>query len=47
MEYVKGTKPKEIPILLLDTEMDRKDVVFVRYSYNGMEILIVPVVTIS
>jgi len=47
MEYAKDTEPKEIPKSLPDTKMDRKDLVFVRYSFSGMEILIVPVVTIS
>ena len=47
MEFVKDTEPKEIPISHLDTRKDRKDVVCVSYSYNGMKIRIVPVVTIS
>ncbi len=47
MEFVKDTKPKGILISPLDTEKDRKDAAYVRYSYNGMEIHIVLVVTIS
>ena len=47
MEYVKDTELKEIPISHLDTRKDRKDAASVRYSYNGMEINIVLVVTIS
>ncbi len=47
MEYVKDTELKGIRIPPLDTEKDRKDAVYVRYSYNGMEIHIVLVVTIS
>ncbi len=47
MEYVKDTELKGIPISHLDTGKDRKDAVYVRYSYNGMEIHIVLVVTIS
>ena len=47
MEYVKDTRPKEIPISHLGIRKDRKDAVYVRYSYNGMEIPIVLVVTIS
>ena len=47
MEFAKDTRLKEIPISHLDTKMDRKDVVFARYSYNGMEILLDLVVTIS
>jgi hypothetical protein len=47
MEYVKDTKPKEIQISHLDTKMVRKDVVFARYSYNGMEIPTVLVVITS
>ena len=47
MEYVKDTELKEILISHPDIRKDRKDVVYVRYSYNGMEIHIVLVVTIS
>lgn len=47
MESAKGTKLKEITLCPLDTKMDRKGAVFVRYSYSGMEIHIVPVVIIS
>ena len=47
MEYVKDIELKEILISHLDTERARKDAVCVRYSYNGMEIHIVLVVTIS
>ena len=47
MEYVKDIELKEIPISHLDTGKDRKDAVCVRYSYNGMEIHIVLVVTTS
>ena len=47
MEYVKDTELKGILISHLDTRKDRKDAVYVRYSYNGMEIHIVLVVTIS
>ena len=47
MEYVKDIVLKGILISHLDTEKDRKDAVYVRYSYNGMEIHIVLVVTIS
>ena len=47
MEYVKDTEPKGILISHLDTRKVRKDAVSVRYSYNGMEIHIVLVVTIS
>ncbi|CAN5611800.1 hypothetical protein BH23THE1_BH23THE1_23680 [soil metagenome] len=47
MEYVKDTEPKGILIFHPDTRKDRKDVAYVKYSYNGMEIHIVHVVTIS
>ena len=47
MEYVKDTEPKEIPISLLDTRKDRKDVAYVKFSYTGMENHVVLVVTIS
>jgi len=47
MVYVKDTELKEIPISHLDTRKDRKDVVCVSYSYNGMKIRIVLVVTIN
>jgi hypothetical protein len=47
MEYVKDTELKGIPISHPDTRKDRKDVAYVRYSYNGMEIRIVLVVTIN
>ena len=47
MEYVKDTELKEILISHLDTPKDRKDAAYVRFSYNGMEIPIVLVVTIS
>ena len=47
MEYVKDIKPKGILISPLDTKKARKDAAFVKYSYNGMEIPIVLVVTIS
>ena len=47
MEYVKDTEPKEILTSHLDIQKDRKDAAYVRYSYNGMEIHIVLVVTIS
>ena len=47
MEYVKDTELKEILTSHLDIKKDRKDVAYVRYSYNGMEIHIVLVVTIS
>ena len=46
-EYVKDTEPKGIPIPPLDTKKARKGAEYVRYSYNGMEIPIVLVVTIS
>lgn len=47
MEYVKDIELKGILIFHLDTRKDRKDAVYVRYSYNGMKIPIVLVVTIS
>lgn len=47
MEYAKDTEPKGILIFNLDTWMDRKDAVYVRYSYNGMQIHIVLVVNIN
>ena len=47
MEYMKDTELKGIPISHPDTQKDRKDAVYVRYSYNGMAIHIVLVVTIS
>ena len=47
MEYVRDIELKGILISHLDTKKDRKDVAYVRYSYNGMEIYIVLVVTIS
>ncbi|CAN5777061.1 hypothetical protein BH23THE1_BH23THE1_18110 [soil metagenome] len=47
MEYVKDTELKGILISHLDTRKDRKDVAYVRYLYNGMEIHIVLVVTLS
>jgi hypothetical protein len=47
MEYVRDTELKEILISHLDIEKDRKDAAYVRYSYNGMEIHTVLVVTIS
>ncbi len=47
MEYVRDTELKEILKSHQDTQKDRKDVVYVRYSYNGMEIHLVLVVTIS
>ena len=47
MEYVKDTELKGILISHLDIRKDRKDAVYVRYSYNGMEIHIVLVVTIN
>jgi hypothetical protein len=47
MVYVKDTELKEIPISHLDIKKDRKDVAYVSYSYNGMKIRIVPVVTIN
>jgi hypothetical protein len=47
MEYVKDIEPKGILIFNLDTRKDRKGAAYVRYSYNGMGIHIVRVVTIS
>ncbi len=47
MEYAKDIELKGIPISHLDTRRVRKDVASVKYSYNGMEIHIVLVVTIS
>ena len=47
MEYAKDTELKGILVSHLDTLKARKDVAYVRYSYNGMEIHIVLVVTIS
>ena len=47
MEYVRDTELKGILLSHPDTEKDRKDVAYVRYSYNGMKIRIVLVVTIS
>ena len=47
MEYVKDIELKGILKFHPDTEKDRKDAVYVRYSYNGKEIHIVLVVTIS
>jgi hypothetical protein len=47
MEYAKDTKPKGILPSHLDTGKVKKDAVFVRYSYNGMETHIVLVVTTS
>jgi len=47
MEYVKDIGLKGIPVSHLDTGKDRKDAAYVRYSYNGMEIHIVLVVTTS
>ena len=47
MEYVKDTELKGIQLSYLDTSKARKDVPFVKYSYNGMEIPIAHVVTIS
>ena len=47
MESVKDTKLKEILTCHRDIRKDRKDVAYVRYSYNGMEIHIVLVVTIN
>jgi hypothetical protein len=46
MEYVKDIKPKGILIFHPDTKKARKDVAYVRYSYNGMKIHIVHAVTI-
>ena len=47
MESVRDTELKGIPISHLGIRKDRKDVVYVRYSYNGMANHIVLVVTIS
>lgn len=47
MEYVKDTRPKEIPISHLGIRKDRKDAVYAKYLYNGMEIHTVLVVTTS
>jgi hypothetical protein len=47
MEFAKDTELKEIPISHRDIQKDRKDAASVRYSYSGMEIYIVLVVTIS
>jgi len=47
MEYVKDTELKGTPISHLDIRKDRKDVAYVRFSYNGMGNRIVLVVTIS
>ena len=47
MAYVKDIKPKGILLYHPDTKKARKDAAYVRYSYNGMEICIVLVVTIS
>ena len=47
MEFVKDTRLKEMLTYRLDTRKDRKDVAYVRYSYNGMENRIVHVVTTS
>ena len=47
MEHVKDIEPKGTPIFHPDTEKDRKDVAYVKYSYNGVENCIVLVVTIS
>ena len=47
MAYVKDIKPKGILLYHPDTKKARKDAAYVRYSYNGMEIGIVLVVTIS
>jgi hypothetical protein len=44
---VRDTKLKEILIFHPDTKKAIKDAAYVRYSYNGMEIPIVLVVTIS
>ena len=46
MEYVKDKRPIEIRIVHSDTQ-DTKEAVYVRYSYNGTEIHIVLVVSIS
>ena len=47
MEYVKDKRPIEIRIVHSETQKDRKEAVYVRYSYNGTEIHIVLVVSIS
>ena len=47
MEYVRDTEPKGILMFHPDIKKARKDAVCVKYSYNGMEIYIVLVVTIS
>jgi hypothetical protein len=47
MEYVRDIKLKGILLSHLGTEKDRKGAAYVRYSYNGMEIHIVLVVTTS
>jgi hypothetical protein len=47
MEFVKNIELKGIQTSHLDTRRDRKDVVYARYSFNGMEIHIVLVVTTS
>ena len=47
MEYVKDIELKGILISHLDIQKDRKDAAYVRFSYNGTEIHIVLVVTIS
>ena len=44
---MKDTELKGMPISHQGTRKDKKDPVYVRYSYNGMEIYIVLVVTIS
>jgi hypothetical protein len=47
MEYAKDTELKGILLSHSDTQKDKKDVAYVKYSYNGMEIHIVLVVTIN
>jgi hypothetical protein len=47
MEYVKDIELKGILMYHPDIRKDRKDAAYVRYSYNGTEIHIVHVVTIS
>ncbi len=47
MEYVRDTEVKGMGISFQDTRKDRKDAAYVRYSYNGMDIHIVHVVTTS
>ncbi len=47
MEYVKDTELIGILISHRDTQKDRKDAAFARFSYNGMKIHIVHAVTIS